>query len=415
MSSNHQHTVLLGPKDIELSELLGRMIALPAWRPFDPLLIEFVGRLSSRLLISPSVRRFPELAALGHWFRKARLLEMARTHSGALPGHVRLGRGLTFHVAPANVDSVFMYSWLISLLAGNANIVRVSQKGGPQQDVLVDLLASLCEDEKFNEVAPRIVLLTYPHDRAVTQLISLACQVRVVWGGDATVTELRSIPLRPTATDLCFADRFSLAAIGAEALAALEERAFADLVHGFYNDTFWFGQQACSSPRMVVWVGSQPQIERAQERFWPAVANEVARNRAENSPAMLMARLGSVFEFAAAGRGHWGLPSGLQAFPVVVETDSKDLRLVRESHCGNGLFVQQSIESLAELGPRLTDKDQTLAVFGFAAGDYEALLSKLPPRSIDRIAPIGSALSFDPVWDGQDFFASMTRMIAVPQ
>jgi hypothetical protein len=415
MSSNRSHTVLLGPRDFELTELLGRMSALPAWRPFDPLLIEFVGRLSNRLLTSPSVRQFPELAALGHWFRKARLLEMARTHSTALPGHVRLGRGLTFHVAPANVDSVFMYSWLISLLAGNANIVRVSQKGGPQQDVLVNLLASLCEDENFSEVASRIVLLTYPHDREVTQLISQACQVRVVWGGDATVTELRSIPLRPTATDLCFADRFSLAAIAAEPLAELDEGAFAGLVHGFYNDTFWFGQQACSSPRMVVWVGSQSQVERAQKRFWPALADEVTRNRAENSPAMLMARLGSVFEFAGAGPGQWGLSSGLQAFPIVLDSDAADLRLVRENHCGNGLFVQQSIASLAELGPRLTDKDQTLAVFGFTAGDYETLLSKLPPRSIDRIVTIGSALSFDPVWDGQDFFASMTRMIAVPQ
>lgn len=405
--------VLLGPQGADLGEILKRIRVLPPLRPFDPRLVEFVARLSKELLFAPNIRDYPELAALGHWFRKARLLELARRHVVDQPDLVRLGRGMAFHVAPANVDSVFMYSWLLSLLAGNTNVVRVSQEATPQQELLVDLLQQLCADQAFADVAPRIVLLTYPHDRELTQQLSQACAVRLVWGGDATVNEIRSIPLRPTATELCFPDRFSLSAIRASALLEIDDEALRGVAHGFYNDAFWFGQQACSSPRMVVWVGSDEDVRRARGRFWPAVVDEISRHDPENSPAMLMARLGASFECAASGSVDVLPSTDLAAYPLVLDVVGPDLHAVRETHCGNGLFYQQSMPSLADLASSLTDKDQTLAVFGFGSEEIEDFIAHLPTRAIDRIAAIGKALDFAAVWDGQDFFSSLTRCITV--
>ncbi|MFC6804089.1 acyl-CoA reductase [Deinococcus caeni] len=37
-------------------------------------------------------------------------------------------RGLVFHVPPANVDTIFIYSWLMSVLAGNRNVIRLSSR-----------------------------------------------------------------------------------------------------------------------------------------------------------------------------------------------------------------------------------------------------------------------------------------------
>lgn len=167
----------------DLSIILQRLNTLPAWRPFDERVVDFIGMFSQKILTSPRVRDFPELVALGHWFRKARVLEMARNYCVPVKGQLQIGRGLAFHLAPSNVDSVFMYSWLISLLAGNQNLVRLSQKGGQQQELLITILQEISRIPDHAEVADRIVLLTYPHDDQITELISNACMVRVIWGG----------------------------------------------------------------------------------------------------------------------------------------------------------------------------------------------------------------------------------------
>ena len=407
---------LLGASsDEDLTSILHRLSSLPAWRPFDDRVVNFVGKLSQKILTSPSVREFPELAALGHWFRKASLLDMARIYCTQVKGQVQIGRGLAFHLAPSNVDSVIMYSWLISLLAGNTNLVRVSQKGGPQQTFLTAILQEMAQRTEHAEVAGRFVLLTYPHDDRITELISKACMVRVIWGGDATVRTIRAIPLRPMATELCFADRFSAAALSAKAVKKADNAAFKELIQSFYNDTFWFAQQACSSPRIVVWVGSEADVEAAKRRFWPTLTEEAETRNAENVPAMVMARLGAEFEYAAHGLAEISNGFGIADFPAKLELTTDSLNEIRDIHCGNGLFIQMRIQTLAELGPKLTDKVQTLAVFGFEEQDYLGLISSLLPRALDRIVPVGTALTFDPVWDGQELITSFTRRITWPQ
>jgi hypothetical protein len=416
MSQTASIQALLGTSsDEDLTFILHRLSSLPAWRPFDERVVNFVGSLSQKILTSPSVRDFPELAALGHWFRKARLLDMARTCCKPIKGRMQIGRGLAFHLAPSNVDSVFMYSWLISMLAGNTNLVRVSQKGGPQQTFLTGILQELAQETEHAEVADRFVLLTYPHDDCITEQISEACMVRVIWGGDATVRTIRAIPLRPLATELCFPDRFSAAALSAEAVRKADSAAFKELIQGFYNDTFWFAQQACSSPRMVAWVGNESDVETAKKRFWPALTKEAGARGAENAPAMVMARLGAAFEYAAHGLAELSNEHSVVDFPAKLELTSNSLNDIREIHCGNGLFVQMRVQTLAELGTKLTDKEQTLSVFGFGDQDCVDLISALQPRALDRMVTVGAALAFDHVWDGQELLIAFTRLITWPQ
>lgn len=397
-----------------LQAALARTGALPAWAPFDPRAVRFVGRFSQRLLTHPQVRAFPELAALGHWFRSAHLRDLAPSCPAETPGAVTLGRGLAFHIAPANVDSVFLYSCLIALLAGNCNWVRLSQKSSPQFDFLLEVLRSTLEEEVGQAVAGRIVLLTYPHDAAITSAISRACLLRVVWGGDDTIAALRAIPLRPTAMEVCFPDRFSAAALHADSVLAASDAALKQLASGFYNDTFWFAQQACSSPRLLNWVGSRAACTAAQQRFWPAVESEVRSRQAENSAAMGMARLGAVFELAAAELARPEEPAWPALFPARVTLEAGLTNGAKSLHCGNGLFLEQNLATLTELAAQLSDKEQTLAVFGFSRDELLDFVRALPARAVDRITPVGQALGFAPLWDGTDLFALFTRRIALP-
>src|SRR5205807_1177939 len=171
----------------------------------------FLAGFAGRLLTPGGVRRFPELASLGFFLRRA---EVTRT-LGRLRGDgtgLRFPRGLVFHVPPANVDTIFVYSWALSALAGNRNVVRISPRAaGAAERALEALNEALAGAHPAVGRTQRMV--TYGHDDAVTAALSAACHLRVIWGGDRSVNEVRRHPLAPRARDLTFPDRTSFAAI----------------------------------------------------------------------------------------------------------------------------------------------------------------------------------------------------------
>jgi len=77
-----------------------------------------------------------------------------------------------------------------------------------------------------------------------TSTISGSCDVRVIWGGDVTVKRIRSVAIPVHATELVFADRFSMAAIGTEAYRGLSAQGRDRLAELFFTDAYWFDQLA---------------------------------------------------------------------------------------------------------------------------------------------------------------------------
>lgn len=380
-------------------------------RPFDDGAVDFVSMVAARLMASPVAREHPELASLAHWFRPASIETMRRRLEAGDEAGLPAARGLVFALAPANVHVLFIYGWFLSLLAGNSTIVRVSQKPSPVRDAFLALVGSLAREERFWEVLSDSWLVSYPHDAETTRAISLACDARLIWGGDATVREIRSIDLKPTAVEGAFADRFSLAAFDARAVAALNDTSLSDIARRFANDCLWFDQQACSSPRGVYWVGSDAEVASARERFWPAF--EQASRGFENEPAAVMSRLGDLFVMAAHGIiEHTDSRPG--ALPTRAWTHGP-MSLVKSMHSGFGLFVESRIASLADIGRTLDSKDQTLVAFGFDEAALVGLSQVLPNRALDRIVLPGQATDFSIVWDGTNLFDLLTRRIVVGQ
>ena len=57
--------------DQALDAQLSRLDALPVLSPFSPQARDFVAEFARRVLRLSSLRQFPELATLAHWFRPA--------------------------------------------------------------------------------------------------------------------------------------------------------------------------------------------------------------------------------------------------------------------------------------------------------------------------------------------------------
>ena len=378
-------------------------------RPFDDTAVAFCAKVSKAILLGGRFRAYPEMLAFGHWLRKASVLSL-KSEFESRP-EVRQARGNAFHIAPKNVDTIFLYSMFLSLLAGNSNVVRVSASLSDQVQTVIDTLAEVLEDPEFAEIASRLAILTYPHDAETSAWFSRRCDVRVVWGGDSTVEAIREVPLPPHARDLGFPNKWSVAVFDCATVMAMDEGELADNARKFTLDTYWFGQMACSSPRAILWLGDRDEMSECSQRFWGAVeahlegqdfglgAVDVVNKRvAEDTLAMQ----------APGIRVHDGRGGLLN----IVEFDALSAFGIDE-HCGAGLFYQTHIERLEELDGFLGRTLQTVVSLGIPSQDWRAALKGSAFAGIDRIVPVGAALDFSPHWDGLDLMGEYTRALDI--
>ena len=387
-----------------------RMLASATLLPFDPVVIDFIDALSKSVLLDKVMSRLPEMAAVAHWMRKAHLMELRASFEEIKGERIWLARGRALHFAPANVDSIFLYSWFLSMLVGNSNIVRLSQRRGEQVDLLLGKVNLLLQEKGFASIADRNLVLAYEHDEALTRLFSEACHMRVLWGGDESVRQLRAVPMNPLASEIVFANRFSLVAIQAEAVKTAGDEKLRALAGHFFNDSFWFDQMACSSPRLVVWVGSKSDCGAAQERFWTKLADEVGRHGINYPEVVGLDKMVASYVLAGTGVSDNIRPDVTGAVSRVHLAPGASSQF-RNIECGGGLFLEAELPELEELACLLTEKDQTLAYFGFEATQLKKLALSLPTRAIDRIVPVGTALNFNTVWDGNNLLQCFSREI----
>lgn len=387
---------LFWPVNESFEEALQRIQSEKPNRLFDEQVMMFTQSLSKRFV---RMRQLPEVVALGYWLRKANLKQMQKDFEIANATKIVRARGISFHIAPSNVDTIFVYSWMLSLLAGNSNVIRISSKT-EVNDILQIILEEL---QHFETVARKTIICTYGYEENATAILSQACHTRVIWGGDSTVNAIRQIPLAPLANELAFPDRFSLAILDEKQVAQLNDEALNTLLEKFYNDVFWFDQMACASPRLVVWRG------QALENFWSKFEAKIQQKQYELLAATQVLKYTTTLQLAVEDCAKKVSPTTY--FSRVQLEDIPPH--VREQHCGGGLFYEYEVEKLGDVASVLTDKDQTIAYFGFDRGELIGLIDCLTTRGIDRIVPIGQALDFSGVWDGQSFLTSFTREVVV--
>jgi hypothetical protein len=361
----------------------------------------------ARRLISPDVaRRHPELASLGFFLRRgevSRALDRLRLDTET---HLRVPRGLVFHIPPANVDTLFVYSWALSALVGNHNVVRLSPRSGTAALAVLDVLLEVLPDS-HPAVAHSQRIVSYDRSGEVTARLSAACDLRVVWGGDAAVREIRRHPLAPHARDLTFPDRSSFAAISTTAWLAAPGEARDRAVDAFASDAYWFDQAACASPRTIFWIGACS-AEEAMTDFTGRLS-EVAAGRWPVDAAMAVEKRVATYGLAADGTAT-GITFHGNALAVL---DLADPANPPRHWLGAGSFAHARLDSLNDLLSVVRRKDQTMTHFGFAVPELRGLARALAGRGVDRMVPLGSALSFNGVWDGTDLLAEFTRLVTI--
>ena len=394
---------------VELSDVLDAFAQPRATlEPFSDAVLQFCAEFSNALFKDAEARSFPELQALAFWMRKAELLRMREEFEKlATAASVRVPRGLVFHVPPTNVDTIFLYSWLVAVLTGNRNIIRLSPRASRQTQVICRIFNSSLQ-AAGSALRCNTVVLRYGHEIEITAQISVAADVRIMWGGDATIRTIGAIPVAPHSTQLTFPDRYSFAVISAgrylEASPDRRER----LAEECFNDIFWFDQMACSSPRLLLWQGQPAQAAAASREFMVLLKAQTERKRYRVQPATRLDRF--TFACAAAIDQTADAYQDLQQFTVL---DVDRLEQMSREHCGGGLLFQHRIARLEDLIPFVQRRDQTMTYFGFEPEELRTLVRRLNGRGLDRVVPAGQALQFNRLWDGYDLFQELTRHVHI--
>lgn len=374
--------------------------------PFADQILAFLSDLSSLLMKTPAARPYPDVITFAFFCRRANLEKLRQAYEGDLD--CRMGRGLTFHIAPSNVPINFAYSLVSALLAGNACIVKASSQDFPQTRIVANAMKQLL-DGAHAALRNHVTVVVYPREKQdITERFSAACDSRIIWGGDETVRRVRTAPLMPHANEVTFPDRYSLLAISAGAVLAMDDKQLAVAAQGFYNDTYLTDQNACTSPRLIYWLGSGDTLAQAQERFWAAV-HSYASARYPLEPVVAVDKL------TAAYRAALQLP-GSRIIPM---PDNLVVRIaigqltpeMDENRCAGGFFLEYAADSLEDLIPVVKRKYQTLSYLGL---DKEALVRFVRQNrltGIDRIAPVGSTMDFALLWDGIDLIRTLSRVV----
>jgi hypothetical protein len=392
---------------VELERVLAELTAPgPPSAPFNDEIIAFCADFSRRIFRDEQAGKYPELQALAFWMRKAELTRLA-AEFGQLrkTGALLVPRGLVFHVPPANVDTIFIYSWLVSVLTGNRNIIRLSPRAA-EQTVIICRIFNETMTSAPASLRQNTVMLRYGHEREITQAISARVDVRILWGGDASVNALRSIPLPPHAKELTFSDRYSFAVIRAARYLESEAARRKQLAADFFNDVFWFDQMACSSPRLLVWVGTAEQANAASLDLLRLVQAHAQQRAYRVQPQTRLNRFSfacrAVLDERAAGYRDLG------EFVLLDVNPGRDFD---REHCGGGLLFQTRIDGLTEMQAFISRRDQTMTYFGFETAELADFAVRL--NGLDRIVPVGQALNFNRFWDGYDLLQELTRHVSI--
>lgn len=379
-------------------EVLQNMQNVPVLPTFSNQAIAFLADLSRELLKDVRTRQYVDVVSYAYWIRKASIENVRSKH---LDYHCRLGRGVAFHIAPSNVPVNFAVSMTSSLLAGNCTLIRVSNKQFPQVDIICEAMNKLLETVYAN-MKPYFCLIRYEHSDDITRELSAICDVRVIWGGNKTIETIRQAPIPPRAIEMAFADRHSIAIINSDEYLKGDSK---EIAKGFYTDTYYSDQNACSSPRLVVWMGNS--INTAKERFWNEL-EVLVRNEYEMKAIQAVDKYTSVCMLGMKEKNQHLVSKDNYVVRVEVDTLKTDLMDYKN---GGGYFFEYSANKLEEIEPILTKQCQTISVYGIDKDAVKQLVFDKGVRGVDRIVELGQTMGLEFIWDGYKMIETMSRFV----
>ena len=391
-------------KKILNCDIMGKKkFAIKVSEPFNNLALDFLLDFSKGLRKFKKINLYPDLIYLIFWCGKNRNITKNIDNS-----HLRLGRGLIFHITPSNVPTNFIYSFFFGLLSGNSNIVKIPSKNFKEKDIILSQLKLLFKKKKYKNLEKSNCFIQYDNTFEITKKISSICDGRVIWGGDKTINDIRKIWVPERAIDISFPDRYSLSVINLDQIKKQKPNQLKLLVKKFYYDGYTMNQLACNSPHFVFWVGKKN--EKLQNHFWNQLS-KIAEKKFFFDDIHVVDKYTNLMENIIIQKDF----NNVKMFKnnLYVIDPGKQTKQIENIRGINGTFFQKNINQINDLKQFITKKCQTISYFGFSKNNFKNFLLNNNLLGVDRVVPIGRALEIDIVWDGYEVIKTLSRIISI--
>ncbi len=306
-------------------------------------------------------------------------------------------KGVACHWVAGNVPMLGMFSWALSALVGNVNIVRLSSR---QDDLLSPLLRTLAGvSEDGLRMASETTVLRFDRDDITAhQQMSAAADVRIAWGGSEAVETILSLPCSWDCETIVLGPRVSMAVIDP---AAVSPKSLTLLA----TDIAYFDQQACSSPQFVF-------VRRRDDGRFDETVRALATAldvQARRYPRHAL-DFGETYRIAldrsrvALSGGQLRTDTGTQWTVATVERPVPDVRCVNR-------FVQVvPYDHLAAVLPLIPRNVQSVIVSLDAADEVE-FTDAAALRGVCRFPRPGQGNFFESPWDGVPIASRLVRWV----
>ena len=366
------------------------------YMPFSDELINELSLLGTYLMSQG--RTIPSIVATGYWLRKRHLSSIKLQYSI----EELQAKGMVFHIAPGNVDTLFFYSMIISVLCGNQTLLRISNDLNEDALQLLKLINQFFRESSNITLLPSLMtVVQYEYNDQVTAEISACSTARVLWGSDQTIDHISQFPLsimlqgelEESSNNICFPDRYSVAVIQLD-----NENQIEAACENLLSDIRPYFQQACSSPKVTYWLNTAQEL---QDKFWKRVdirlrGQEKLAATDLISQLLYVQRLPLLLNSQKINKNKCLLKK--YDLLQVVEIESITLDSIK-SHAGLWILLSLQINGLDEV--QLFEHCQTVSISGLKQSDLQKWKSTTK-QTFKRTVPAGQALAFSHVWDGVD-------------
>ncbi|MGD0652989.1 MAG: acyl-CoA reductase [Thermoguttaceae bacterium] len=252
-----------GDRLTPIVESLDRRRAGLAKIPVDSL-VALLADFSARLLRDPRTKSLEGCMFLSAWLGSdnlRRLLELnLNGNPSYLDGFVPYGRnylaakpqGLVAMWMAGNVATLPMFSLIPALLAKNVCLLKLAYPEPEGTDRLLAVLAeSQAGDVRGADLLEAAAVVWFDYrNRELNEQMSLAADVKIIWGGAEAIKAITALPRREHCAEIVFGPKYSIGVIDRKKIQSDPEK-LDQAVAGFVRDIAVFDQRACSAPQTI--------------------------------------------------------------------------------------------------------------------------------------------------------------------
>ena len=307
-------------------------------------------------------------------------------------------KGVVFVVASSNIELLSLYNWGISFLCGNMTIARISRRLKMER---IDSIVSIIKDvlqEGFNDV-----FFQDDESNNMTRALTSICDVRILWGSNKTIEEIRKEYTCSMQEDIAFLGKKSMTLINAGAVIEATHSEKNKLIKNLWNDTLELSFNACSSPHKICVIGGKTEREDSVHELLELLRDKSKKDSITNGFITTNNLLESQLRAITEKEYRAGYKLRGKYMRITSKTDGVDDDISVE------VIGVDTLEEVTKIMKKT--KPQTLTYFGMRSSELQELVNKENSFMPDRIEKVGNALSFDVVWDGINLFERLSKQV----